>query len=147
MNSSCLKWLLVAGVIVIDLLVASVFVALGFQGDAPFEFALTIAAMIATIPALILPSPSPIMVGAACLIGLLLGLLVGDAILGVPFSGPVPSRPGLMSARLLGPMAGCSVLGIAALGFSWSRIWSLTWTERKIGLHVETATTRNDRRE
>ena len=102
------KWF-VGAVIANDILTILTFLWLGLAGQLPMNFAVALAVSLAIPIVLIWTSPSPIPVGVGCFLGMMFGLLVGDALLGIPFHGPVPDRPNLMFHRMLGPLFGCAL--------------------------------------
>ena len=105
----------VGAVLANDVLTVLTFVWWGLAGQIPLNFALAGAASLMIPIVLVWTSPSPILIGVGCLTGMITGLFIGDAVLGIPINGPVPVGPNLMFHRMLGPLSGSALAGTAAL--------------------------------
>ncbi|MCA8987008.1 MAG: hypothetical protein KDA78_05175 [Planctomycetaceae bacterium] len=103
---------LVAVAVVNDLSTVLMFVLLGRNGQLPVDFAYLCAGTLFLSILLIWISPVMIVTGISYVVGTMLGLFLGDLLLGLPLNGPIPNRPGLMFSRLIGPCLGG--LGLAS---------------------------------
>lgn len=101
-------WWLAAAAIVNDIVTVLTFVWWGIAGQLPMNFALAGAVLLGTSITFIWLSPCKVMTAIGWFAGIMLGLLLGDSLLGLPLNGPIPAQPNLHFQRMLGPIIGSS---------------------------------------
>lgn len=93
----------------------------GVAGQLPMNFAISGAVLLGTAIAFVWLSRCSIRTAVGWFVGLMLGMILGDYCLGIPWNGPVP--PNLEYERMLGPVIGSSFGASMVITFWYAHLY------------------------